>query len=95
LLNYHHLVEFFHALAAHVVNRNPQNGEYAAATTAINTAMVKALWDSYHISRFDFFGNDTGWGELELRFDGTPTWYFVRRDCQAFAELRRAGKIAA
>ena len=91
LLNYHHLVEFFHGLAAHVVDKS----EYAAALNAINAAMLKALWDSYHVSEFDLPGNDNvDWGELELRLHGTPSWYFDRRDCQAFAALKRA-KIAA
>ena len=57
------------------------------------TAMLKA-WDSYHISQFDL-ADDTNWGELELRPHGTPTFYFDRRVCQAFAELKRARKIAA
>ena len=95
LLSYHHLVEFLYGLAAHVVDATPQTGEYAAATHAISAAMLKALWDSYHISRFDPAGNDLDWGELELHLRGTPKWYFLRRDCQAFAELKRARKIAA
>jgi hypothetical protein len=56
--------------------------------------MLKVLWDSYRISQFDF-ARDTDWGELELRLQDTPTFYFSRRDCTAFAELKRAGKIAA
>jgi hypothetical protein len=89
------LVVFFNGLAAHVINMNPQKSEYAIATNAINAAMLKALWDSYQVSEFDLPGNDNvDWGELELRLHGTPSWYFDRRDCQAFAALKRA-KIAA
>jgi hypothetical protein len=28
------------------------------------------------------------WGDLEIAFDGTPSWYLARRDCQGFAELK-------
>jgi hypothetical protein len=70
------------------------SSEHTAATNAINSAMQRALWDSYRISQFDFSG-DTDWGELEVRMHGTPTFYFDRRDCQAFAELKCARKVAA
>jgi hypothetical protein len=93
LLGYHEVAKFLNSLATHVVDDNPQSSEYTAARNAISAAMLKVLWDSYRISRFDFSG-DTNWGELELYLHGTPTWYFVRRDCEAFAELKRA-RIAA
>jgi len=67
----------------------------SAATNAINAAMLKTLWDSYRVSEFDLPGNDNvDWGELELRLYGTLSWYFDRRNCEAFAALKRA-KIAA
>jgi hypothetical protein len=78
-------------LAEHVVDHS---SEWAAATSAINTAMLKTLWDNYRISRFDFSGY-MDWGELELYLRGTPTWYFDRRDCEAFAELKRSRKLVA
>jgi hypothetical protein len=93
LLGYDAVIEFLSSLATHVVDPNPQSSEYTAARSAINAAMLKVLWDNYRISRFDFSG-DTNWGELELYFYGTPTWYLRRRDCEAFAELKRA-RIAA
>jgi hypothetical protein len=95
LLAHDEVVQFLSGLAAHVVNNAPpQNAEYAAANRAISAAMLKTLWDSYRISRFDLPGNDNvDWGELELHLHGTPTWYFGRRDCEAFAALKRA-KIA-
>jgi hypothetical protein len=92
LLNYHHLANFLHAVASHVVDRYPPSSEFATATDATSSVMLKALWDSYQISEF---GNDkVDWGELRLWLHGTPTWYFDRRDCEGFAELKRA-KIAA
>jgi hypothetical protein len=93
LLGYYDVVEFLDSLAKHVVDYNPQSSEYTAARNTISAAMLKVLWDSYRISEFDFSG-DTKWGKLALYLDGTPTWYFVRRDCEAFAELKRA-RIAA
>jgi hypothetical protein len=95
LLGYDEVAEFLTILATHVVDPKPQNSEYVAATNAINAAMLKALWDSNRISKFDLGGDDVNWGELELRLHGTPTFYSGRRDCQAFAELKRARKIAA
>jgi hypothetical protein len=94
LLGYHDVLAFLTGLADHVVDPDRQAGEHAAATNAINAAMLKALWDSYRISRFDLPVDDVNWGELELRLRGTPTWYFDRRDCEGFAEVKRAGKIA-
>ena len=94
LLSYDDVLAFLNGLAGHVVDLNRQSGEYAAATNAINAAMLKALWDSHRISRFEI-SNDTDWGELELRLQGTPTWYFGRRDCQAFADLKKRARKAA
>jgi hypothetical protein len=94
LLAYDRLMAFLTGLASHVVDLDKQTGEYAAATNAINAAMAKALWDNYRISSFDLPDNeDVNWGELELYLRGTPTWYFGRRDCEGFAEVKRAGKI--
>lgn len=94
LLAYDRLVGFLTGLAGHVVDQDKQTGEYSAATNAINQAMLKTLWENYRISEFDLpdFEN-VNWGELELYFQGTPTWYFERRDGQGFAEVKRAGKI--
>jgi len=94
LLGYHEVTELLDSLVAHVVDPSPQSGERAAVTNAINAAMLKVLWDAYRISEFDS-PDDMDWGELELHLRGTPTWYFDRRDCEAFAELKRAGRIAA
>jgi len=93
LLSYHDVMEFVTSLATHVVDPKPQSSEWTAATNAINTTILNALWDSYRISEFDLPG-DTNWGELELRLHGTPTFYFGRRDCEAFAELKRARMAA-
>ena len=92
LLAYEDVLQFLNGLAAHVVNNAPpQNAEYAAATRAISSTMLKALWDNYRISGNDLPGNDNvDWGELELHLHGTPTWYFGRRDCEAFVALKRA-----
>jgi hypothetical protein len=95
LLGYDQVTAFLDSLAMHVVDPYPQSGERADAQNTINAAMLKALWDSYRISEFDLPGDDGDWGELELRLNGTPSWYFTRRDCEAFAELKRARKIAA
>jgi hypothetical protein len=89
LLSYDGVMDFLKSLAVHVVDPKPQSAEYAAATNAINMAMQKTLWDSYRISQFDL-ADDVDWGELELGLHGTPSWYFGRRDCKAFAELKRA-----
>jgi hypothetical protein len=93
-LDYDSVVDFLSSLATHLVDPRPQSSEYTAARDAINAAMLKALWDNYRVSGFDFAG-DTNWGELELHLHGTPAFYFDRRDCKAFAELKRARKIAA
>jgi len=94
LLGYDEVMDFLNILATHVVDPRPQSSEHVAATNAITAAVLKALWDSYRISEFDLPG-DTDWGELELRLHGTPTFYFGRRDCQEFVDLKRARKIAA
>ena len=63
-------MEFVTSLATHVVDPKPQSSEWTAATNAINTTILNALWDSYRISEFDLPG-DMDWGELELRLHGT------------------------
>lgn len=59
------------------------------AEQAIDRALTEVLWRMSHVSRFPRFGED--YGELNLRLDGTATWYIGRRDCEAFQALKAAG----
>jgi hypothetical protein len=87
------IFDFLTDIAYHVVDSTPQSAEWDRAIRDIRATMLKILWDEYHIGEYDFGVVDLGDLELDLR--GTPAWYFDQRDCRAFAEIKRAGKIAA
>jgi hypothetical protein len=56
------------------------------AEQAIDRALTEVLWRMSHVSRLVSFGED--YGELNLRLDGTASYYIGRRDCEAFQELK-------
>jgi hypothetical protein len=55
------------------------------AEQAIDRAMTEVLWQISEISRFDFSDD---YGEINLRLDGTASYYVGRRDCEAFQKLK-------
>jgi hypothetical protein len=62
------------------------------AEQAIDRAMTEVLWRTsqvYWEGRPDFAED---YGEINLRLDGTATWYIGRRDCAAFQELKLQNK---
>lgn len=87
LLPFEHLEGFFVAIAEHLSNR--RSDEYPAITRQMDRALIRVLWQTQHISEQGF--DETDLGEIELHFQGTPVWYFGRRDCEAFRQLKKVG----
>jgi hypothetical protein len=74
---------FLTHIAQHTCDFRPGTKEYFEAQQAIDRAMTEVLWQISQVSRFGLdFGEDHG--EINLRLDGTATWYVGRRDCEAF-----------
>jgi hypothetical protein len=74
---------FLTHIALHTCDFRPGTKEYFEAQQAIDRAMTEVLWQISQVSRFGLdFGEDHG--EINLRLDGTATWYVGRRDCEAF-----------
>jgi hypothetical protein len=83
LLSFETIRDFFAAIALHTCDFSPGTKEYVEAQQAIDRAMTEVLWQISQVSRFGFdYGEDHG--EINLRLDGTATWYVERRDCEAF-----------
>jgi hypothetical protein len=76
---------FLTDIANHTCDFRPGTKEYFEAQQAIDRAMTEMLWQINQVSRF---GLDSGedYGEINLRVDGTATFYVERRDCKAFRE---------
>lgn len=69
--------EFLWVIAQHVTSPSQDSKEYFQTRASIENALLKVLWQVQQISEFNIEGQD--YGELELRLDGTPVWYFQRR----------------
>jgi hypothetical protein len=79
LLPFDTIRDFLTGVALHVSNTDLNSPEYLRVSQEINQAMMRALWYSTMlISKYGMDGED--WGEIELRFEGTPSWYVVRRE---------------
>jgi hypothetical protein len=88
LLSFGQVRDFLLNVALHVCNTD-ENAEYVRAQQEIEQAMTRAVWNTLHISGFDDLDGQ-GWGELELTLQGIAFWYFRRRDCEAFRQLKTA-----
>jgi hypothetical protein len=88
LLSFDQVRDFLLNVALHVCNTD-ERAEYVRTKQEIEQAMTRAVWNTLHISGFDDLDGQ-GWGELELSLEGTAFWYFRRRDCDAFRQLKTA-----
>jgi hypothetical protein len=91
LLSFDTVRGFLFHIALHVSDQDRKKSqEHLQIQHAIEQAMARAVWNTLnHISGFqDLDGQD--WGELEVRLEGTAFWYFGRRDCEAFRQLKAA-----
>ena len=76
-------------IALHVSDQDRKTShEYLQIEQAIEQAMARAVWDINHIGFGDLDGQD--WGELRATLWGAAHWYFGRRDCEAFRQLKAA-----
>jgi len=83
ILSFDTIRTFLTDLALHTCDFHPNNKEYLEAQQVIDRAMTEVLWQISRVSRFGLdFEEDHG--EINLRLDGTATWYVDRRDCEAF-----------
>jgi hypothetical protein len=74
---------FLTNIALHTCDFRRGTKEYFQAEQAIDRAMTEVLWQINRVSRFGLDFEDD-YGEINLRLDGTATWYVGRRDCEAF-----------
>ncbi len=72
---------FLDGIALHVCDSHLIMKEYAQARAAIESCLIDALWQSQQISEFDV---EPDYGDIELQLDGSPVWYFRRRQAPAF-----------
>jgi hypothetical protein len=74
---------FLTHIAEHTCDFSQGSTERLQAEQAIDRAMTEVLWHISQVSRFELDpGEDIG--EINLRLDGTATWYVERRDCEDF-----------
>jgi hypothetical protein len=85
LLSFEILAGFLRAIATHI-DSEKNNGE--ENRTRIHSAITRSLWNSLNISDDD---SDLDWGELEATLEGNADFYFGRRDCEGFQQLK--GKL--
>ena len=79
LLTFDTITGFINAIAMHVCEKNPKDGEYFDANKAIFGALIKALWEYQTITEHKDL-DAPGWGELEFHLQGnTSEWYLSRR----------------
>jgi hypothetical protein len=85
VLSFDAIRTFLTDIALHTCDFRPGTKEYFQAEHAIDRAMTEVLWQISRVSRFGLdFADD--YGEINLRLDGTATWYVGRRDCEAFQQ---------
>lgn len=77
LFSFDNVQSFLTGIALHVCDPDPSTKEYSQTRQNIDRALTEVLWQIQQISEFGMDGED--WGELELHLDGSPSWYFVRR----------------
>jgi hypothetical protein len=82
LLGFDELTGFLDAIASHVVSGNYQSDESRDARQIVLHGLARTLWDNYRVSQYDHT-DDERWGELNLSFRGTSSFYFDRRDAPA------------
>jgi hypothetical protein len=86
LLEYDSLMAFFEAILLHIADDAKSED---AARRSIHQALTQSLWDSLVI-RDDNLDGEIDWGNLEVTLQGRASWYFRRRDCEAFREMDAA-----
>ena len=76
---------FLDGIAMHVCDFRPMTKEYLEAGAAIQGCLTSVLWRAQQVSEYDL---DPDYGDLELQLNGTPGWYFQRREAPAFRKKR-------
>lgn len=91
LLSFDTVRVFLSHIVIHVSDQDRKTSqEYLQIQQAIEQATARAVWNTLnHISGFEDLDGQS-WGELEVRLEGTAVWYFGRRDCEAFRQLKAA-----
>jgi hypothetical protein len=92
VLSFDAIRTFLTDIADHTCDLYENTEERFQAEQAIDRAMTEVLWRTSQVSRFRGPDFTEGYGELNLRLDGTATWYIGRRDCKAFQELKLQNK---
>jgi hypothetical protein len=77
LLDFDTLHRFLEDIALHVCDNDTRTKEYLQTRVYIDRALSRVLWQNQRITQYNFDGQ--GYGELELLLEGSPVWYFGRR----------------
>jgi hypothetical protein len=80
---------FLTNIALHTTEYRPGTLETLQTNQEIDLALIDVLWETQEISEFGF-ENEPGYGRIEVQLEGLPTFYFRRRDCEAFQKLKAA-----
>ena len=81
LLHVYTIREYLGGVALHVCDPRPGTTGYLEARAAIEGCLTNALWDAQRISEYDL---EADYGQLELQLNGTPDWYFRRKQAKTF-----------
>jgi hypothetical protein len=74
-------------IALHTSEYRPGTVEYLQTNHEIDLALIDVLWETQEISQFGL-ENEPGYGDIEVGFEGRPTFYIGRRDCEAYQKLK-------
>ena len=77
LLSFETVRDFLEGIALHVCDADPRTHECLQTQTYIDRALTKVLWQTQRVTGYDFDGQ--GYGDLELRFQGSAAWYLERK----------------
>jgi hypothetical protein len=84
LLPFSTMRDLLDGLALHVCDPDPARQEYRNGRAAIDYSLKNVMWTGQRITESDF----QDYGNLDLRLDGSATWYFERRGAPGFAEWK-------
>jgi hypothetical protein len=77
LLSFDTVEGFLTDIALHGCNPDQKTQEHFKTRQRIHRALTQVLWQVQQISESGTDSED--WGDLEVRLDGSATWYFTRR----------------
>lgn len=77
LLPFNAIRAFLTGIALHVACNDQLGKDYSQSCSAIDQALLAAVWQAQRISPYDL---DPDYGELELQLTGSAVWYFERRE---------------